>query len=814
MGKFTIIAAILVLIFFNIVVHPALGTVNNISKNRVEAASAGFSSIINLSAIAITEDTGEKPQAKVWTYAGKHWAVLASSDGTNLWRLDGTTWTNVLKLSPKTSSKADCKLVGNITHIFLYQGRSSQLVSVEYNSSTGSYQLWSRRTNTVGISLDNGVETATIDIDSKGRMWLTSAGTTSAYVRWSDAPYNNWSEPITVTTGITDDDICAVVALSGKIGVFWSNQNTQRFGFKTHIDGADPATWSADEVPASQSAIAIGNGMSDDHMNIVAANDGVLYCAIKTSYNTVGYPTIALLVRRPAGTWDRLYDVTQYTGTRPIIVLNESMSKVRVVYTTSTSAGDIVYKESSTSSVSFGSQYTLIKGAYNDATSTKIGFNGETVVMASNTEQAVSVLVSDNTLPTVPSAPVLASPSNGATDVTTSIALSWNASAGADSYQVQVSTSSSFSSTVFDYSGITTTSTAVSDLANSTTYYWRARATNSAGSSSWSTVWSITTISASSPTNPLVGHWKLDEGSGMALADASEYKNNATAVGGATWVAGVTGQALRFNGSSQYATVADNASLDITGAITLTAWIKPEKIATQYVFKKAEQNSVDGYELSLSSGGLIFFRFNQVTSGDTYRINSTTIHPSNGTTWIHVAVTYGGGVMRLYINGDQNNSKTFSSPPPIKLNGLALTIGAGNNGYRGFQGAMDDVRIYNTALSASEVKEIATVTSSIAVSSAVLASPQGVSEQEKLIAYPNPFTTTATVNFTLSENGDYTVKLYDSRGALIADLKQGMAEAGKENKIEIDSNGLTRGLYIIRLQADGVFKSAKLVLDR
>jgi hypothetical protein len=94
----------------------------------------------------------------------------------------------------------------------------------------------------------------------------------------------------------------------------------------------------------------------------------------------------------------------------------------------------------------------------------------------------------------VPPTPLLASPAHGATDISTTPTLSWNTSAGASSYRLQVSTSSDFSTTVFDQGGITTTSQSVSGLSTSTSYYWRVNATNAAGSSNWSTVWSFTTV--------------------------------------------------------------------------------------------------------------------------------------------------------------------------------------------------------------------------------------------------------------------------------------------------------------------------------
>src|SRR4029450_9730736 len=144
---------------------------------------------------------------------------------------------------------------------------------------------------------------------------------------------------------------------NGKIGVLWSNQNTQRFGFRTHADGTDPSTWTADELPASQSAPNGGLGMADDHLHLAVASDGTLYAAVKTSYDTSGYPKIALLVRRPNGTWDPLYEVDQ-SGTRAIVLLNEQDATIRIVYSSTEGFSDIVTKKSSTSTSAFGSRRT------------------------------------------------------------------------------------------------------------------------------------------------------------------------------------------------------------------------------------------------------------------------------------------------------------------------------------------------------------------------------------------------------------------------------------------------------------------------
>ena len=339
----------------------------------------------------LSHNTGEKPQSKLWKYGGSWWGVFPTSNGTSVWRLDGTQWTSVLRLSSSTSAKADVLPVGDVAHVLLYTGTSSQLASVQYvPGSPGTYQLWSARPALAGVSLTSGVETATIDLDGAGRMWLASDGGTTIEARYSDYPYATWSAPVTVASGVNSDDISTIVAMAdGSVGLLWSNQVTRRFGFRTHAPGAAPSSWSADEVPASQSALNVGFGMADDHMNAHVASDGTLYAAVKTSYDTAGYPLVSLLVRRPSGQWDNLYGVDT-VGTRPIAVLNEARGVLMVVYSEE-GTDNIVYRQTSLSNISFGPKRTLIQGTLNvnNASGTKQRVDSDAVVIAANTNNVM-----------------------------------------------------------------------------------------------------------------------------------------------------------------------------------------------------------------------------------------------------------------------------------------------------------------------------------------------------------------------------------------------------------------------------------------
>ncbi|MFC5270243.1 LamG-like jellyroll fold domain-containing protein [Adhaeribacter terreus] len=956
---------------------------------------AQFPSKTNLASLSISANTREKPQSKVWMHDGRHWTVLSNSSGAHVWRLDGNAWTRVLTISSSSNLRADCKVVGNIVHVFLFRGNSSDLVSIEYVPSNSTYKLWSGRTSTVRVTTDSDAETATIDIDSNGRMWVAYDNNSSILVRWSDAPYSSWSSPITVASNINDDDIGAVIAfpMFNKIGVLWSNQDTERWGFKMHTDGASPSSWSSDENPASQSALNKGAGFADDHLNMKVASDGTLYCAVKTGYDSPGYTKITLLVRRPNGTWDDAYKVSEL-GTRGIVILNEAANKIRVVYTETEDGGDIYYRESAFSPISFGSQHTLISGNYNNATSIKTNYTSDVVILASTSSTAVGVLASDGgTTPPLPGTPTLAAPANNATGIATNPTLSWNAASNATSYQLQVATSNSFSAPLVadvntaalsnqvtglsnntqhfwrvrainqtgtsawssirnfttvaspasrpdtvllaspannainvalpavlswnaatnatsyqlqvatasnfqspeaNISNITTLSRSVTGLANNTQYFWRVKAFNASGESNWSAVrsfksepmplpgtptlaspadnatgisinptlswnaasnatsyqlqvaisnsfsaplvedisnistlsrtisglanntqyswrvkafnasgesnWSasrsFTTLSQSSPpVTGLVAHWEMEDVGGMTLTDATANGNHATTVGNPTKVTGIYGQALQLNGSSQYATAPSSASLNVGNALTLAAWIRPSRSGSrQVVLKKG--TTADGYELGLTGSRRIIFTLNEVSADGDFKITSSDLHPIDGTTWMHIAATYDGATMKLYLNGTLEKSETVDSPSPINSNNQPFSIGAKSDGGSRLQGTIDDARVYNVALNATEISALAALPNA---RTAAASPPEPTGQTDTKISRNH--TSSSKVKFIVPAKGDYTITLYDLSGRPIRVLQQGYAESRERLSVDLKDYNLPDGIYMVKLFA-------------
>ena len=124
----------------------------------------GFSTTTAIASVTTTTGTGEKPQSKVWNHGGYWWTVLPTASGTQIWRLDNNSWTSILTVSTNTISQADVKVNGDTTHILLYQGTASELISVEFSAGTPpTYVFWTTRTSTVPISLDTDVETASME---------------------------------------------------------------------------------------------------------------------------------------------------------------------------------------------------------------------------------------------------------------------------------------------------------------------------------------------------------------------------------------------------------------------------------------------------------------------------------------------------------------------------------------------------------------------------------------------------------------------------------------------------------------------------
>jgi fibronectin type 3 domain-containing protein len=302
----------------------------------------------------------------------------------------------------------------------------------------------------------------------------------------------------------------------------------------------------------------------------------------------------------------------------------------------------------------------------------------------------------------VPERPKLLSPLDKSKDLSSTINLQWQKIEDATFYRIQVSEKSDFSTVFLNQTNVENNQTQMKDLKIGTQYYWRVRASNEAGDSNWSETWSFTTAeSGGSAFEQLAGHWKMDEGSGIVLVDHSGNSNNAIIQNpdGVTWSEGIIGLALDLpGGSGRYGIVPHSTSLEINGAITIAAWIRPNILQRGNVLFKGDGN---GFELWLDNDGQIEFRLNRVNNGTNYRLRSSYNYAAAIGQWLHVAATFDGSVSRIFINGKEDSSASYA-PFSIGTSSGELSIGSLGNIQR-FRGSMDDLRLYRKALNGDEI---------------------------------------------------------------------------------------------------------------
>ena len=208
---------------------------------------------------------------------------------------------------------------------------------------------------------------------------------------------------------------------------------------------------------------------------------------------------------------------------------------------------------------------------------------------------------------------------------------------------------------------------------------------------------------ASCMSKGLVGYWGFDEGEGATAYNAADTGsvNDGTLTNDPKWTQGKKGGALSFDGENDYVEVADNDSLDITNKITMEAWVNVIDPSVESVI--VQKHNSTGYA---HSNYAMEIRSNQLRvwfgDGTNYRIYSG---GSPATGWIHVVgVISSANDIKGYINGIEVSGSYSGSATTITANNQILKIGLKTISYGGFNGEIDEVRIYDRALSAEEVR--------------------------------------------------------------------------------------------------------------
>ena len=206
----------------------------------------------------------------------------------------------------------------------------------------------------------------------------------------------------------------------------------------------------------------------------------------------------------------------------------------------------------------------------------------------------------------------------------------------------------------------------------------------------------------------LVGWWKLDESAGTRAADGSGNNHAALVRGNPTWqpTGGKVAGAVALDGDGDYLEVADESAFDFRSGVTVAAWIKAESLDKPYqaIVTKGEwawriQRNEESNMLEFACSGV------RVPSEHPYGplYGTRAITPGR---WYHVAGTYDGQRMALYIDGVLDSSQEASGPIGVDDDPVLIGENAEQR-ERFWSGLIDDVRVYNYGLSADEVTNLA-----------------------------------------------------------------------------------------------------------
>ena len=204
-------------------------------------------------------------------------------------------------------------------------------------------------------------------------------------------------------------------------------------------------------------------------------------------------------------------------------------------------------------------------------------------------------------------------------------------------------------------------------------------------------------VALAAPSASPVGYWRFDEGSGTTVSDSSGFGNTGTAQNGMTWGAGRIGKGGVFDGANAQVRIADSPSLSISGtALTIAAWVKPTAGDGYRVIVHKERQ----YSLAILNG--------QLTYADSVTWSYSTLGAYGSIpvgSWSHVVVTFDGRAIAFYVNGALVGSKL--RPGAISDNANPVCVAAYNCSGLRFGGTLDEVSIYASALSATDVQSLA-----------------------------------------------------------------------------------------------------------
>lgn len=204
--------------------------------------------------------------------------------------------------------------------------------------------------------------------------------------------------------------------------------------------------------------------------------------------------------------------------------------------------------------------------------------------------------------------------------------------------------------------------------------------------------WSFQTAAVDSIASAAYG---LEEGSGSEAFDATGNGHTGNLTGDPVWSTGRYGSALAFDGVDDGVALPASDALTYTSALTIEAWVQPLAEAGD-VRQIVQLNGPGGDGLRLIEDGRP--RFRAMFPGGRKNVTGPTPIPAG--TWTHVATTYDGSMLRMYVNGSEVATQEVTG---ALTGSLPMAIGRTRLSGAPFAGSIDEVRIYRRALTVEEI---------------------------------------------------------------------------------------------------------------
>ena len=208
-----------------------------------------------------------------------------------------------------------------------------------------------------------------------------------------------------------------------------------------------------------------------------------------------------------------------------------------------------------------------------------------------------------------------------------------------------------------------------------------------------------------SASGALVGWWPFDEGTGTVASDATGNGNDATFNGDPQWGDGQLGGALEFDGSGDWLECADGGTLAIGEAVSVAAWIKVNALWIDHKIGGNQDFANGGYKMSIYTNNKVEFEIRTASNVAVLNRDVPGGLVLEMDTWYHVFGVYSQqeGYVRTYVNGVLDRDMATEEALGVSPGPLRLGCEPWNTGGNNFNGAMDDVRVYNHAVAEAEM---------------------------------------------------------------------------------------------------------------